>query len=350
MRAEWLSLLVMDPELPRRSRNEPIKWSELARADCTVPETLEDIERLARSIMHRKRDFWIVVLTSRRLESVPSVPPMIVREIVGPNVPLVFLKSLLATHLASLLPPRTHVYGGALRVYRPGVTEDPWGHPLLYDPSGEYREEILDWLGRIFTPSVARPPKLSPEQRVSVLEYELGRLTKARARELGVLRARYEAWVLDERNGQDSADRRPRLWRSKPAGRQLAAEMRQLIAAQWAGYLPRREQRRHPLRDYKMAPRFLNDVRNRVGRVPIDRLAWVCSLVICRFDVKLAGLAAGPLRPSPDAAQLTREDGAKGWWCDLARSPSAHSPRVVYWCYADGTTELVAVGYPNDAA
>ncbi|MGO9763271.1 MAG: hypothetical protein ACLP1Q_18615, partial [Solirubrobacteraceae bacterium] len=130
-----------------------------------MPETLEDVEQLAKSIMHRKRDFWIVVLTARRLESAPSLPPMSVREIIGPDVPLVFLKSLLATHLASLLPPKTHVYGGALRVYRPGVTEDPWGHPLLYDPSGEYGEEILDWLGRIFTPSVARPPKLSPEQR-----------------------------------------------------------------------------------------------------------------------------------------------------------------------------------------
>ncbi len=338
----------MAPDLPRRSRNEPINWSELARADCTVPETLEDVEQLAKSIMHRKRDFWIVVLTARRLESAPSLPPMSVREIIGPDVPLVFLKSLLATHLASLLPPKTHVYGGALRVYRPGVTEDPWGHPLLYDPSGEYGEEILDWLGRIFTPSVARPPKLSPEQRVSVLEYELRRLTKARARELGVLRARYEASVLDEPNGQKAGRRRPLPWRSKPAGGQLAEEMRQLIAAQWAGYLPGREQTRHPLRNYEMAPGFLNDVRSRVGRVPIDRLAWVCSLVICRFDVKLAGLAAGPLRPQPDAPQLTRDDGAKAWWCDLARSPSAHNPRIIYWRRADGTTELVAVGYPKD--
>lgn len=339
------------PELPRRSRDEPVDWSELARADCTVPETLEEVEQLAKSILRRKRDFWIVVLTARRLETMPAVPPMVVREIVGANVPIIFLKSHHATHLSTLLPPKTQVYGGALRVYRPGVTDDPWGHPLLYDPSGEYGEEILDWLGRIFTPSVARPPKLSPEERLVVLEHEVGRITQARVRELGVLRARYEALVLGEPDGEKSTGRPPLLpWRSKRPGCGLPEEMRRLIAAQWAGYLPARERARHPLRDYTMAPQFLNDVRSRVGRVPIDRVAWVCSLAICQFDVRLTGLASGALRPSPDASDLTREDGAKARWCNLRRSPTAHSPRVLYWSCADGTIELVALGFPRDVS
>ncbi|MGO9322744.1 MAG: hypothetical protein ACLQBY_18335 [Solirubrobacteraceae bacterium] len=312
-----------------------------------MPETLEDIGQLAKSILHRKRDFWIVVLTARRLEAMPAVPPMVVREIVGANVPIIFLKSHLATHLSTLLPPKTHVYGGALRVYRPGVTDDPWGHPLLYDPSGEYGEEILDWLGRIFTPSVARPPKLAPEQRLVVLEYEVKRITQARARELRVLRARYEAWVLGEPNGEKSTGLRPLLpWRSKRQDSKLADEMRRLIVAQWASYLPAHEQTRHPLRDYRMTSEFLNDVRTRFGGVPTDRVAWVCSLVICRLDVRLAGLAAGPLRPSSDAPQLTREDGARGWWCNLDRSPTTRSPRVVYWSCPDGTIDLRALGYP----
>ncbi len=338
----------MVPDLPRRSRNEPVDWSELARADCTVPETLEDVGQLAKSILHRKRDFWIVVLTARRLEVMPALPAMVVREIVGPNVPIVFLKSHLATHLSTLLPAKTQVYGGALRVYRPGVTDDPWGHPLLVDPSGEYGEEILDWLGRIFTPSVARPPKLAPEERLVVLEYEVGRITQARVRELGVLRARYEAWVLgDPDGGGKPAGRGPLLsWRSKRAGRRLAEEMRRLIAAEWAGYLPAHERARHPLRDYRMTSQFLNDVRSRVGGVPMDRVAWVCALVICRLDVRRAGLGAGALRPSPDAPQLTREDGAKARWCNLRRSPTGRSPRVVYWALTDGTIELRGLGYP----
>jgi hypothetical protein len=340
----------MVPEFPHRSRDE-VDWSELARADCTVPETLEDVEQLARSILHRKRDFWIVVLTARRLEAMPAVPAMVVREIVGANVPIIFLKSHLATHLSTLLPTKTQVYGGALRVYRPGVTDDPWGHPLLYDRSGEYGEEILDWLGRIFTPSVARPPKLSPEERLLVLEHEVGRITQARVRELGVLRARYEAWVLGDPDGEKSTGRRPLLrWRSKRPGRGLPEEMRRLIAAEWAGYLPVRERARYPLRDYTMAPQFLSDVRSRVGRVPIDRVAWVCSLAICQFDVRLAGLASGALRPSPDAPELTRGDGAKARWCNLRRSPAAHSPQIVYWRCADGTIELVALGFPRDAS
>jgi hypothetical protein len=316
-----------------------------------VPETLDDVGTLARAIMHRKRDFWIVVLTARRLEMMPAVPPGLVREIVGTNVPIIFLKSLLATHLSTLLPPKTHVYGGALRVYRPGVTDDPWGHPLLYDESGEYGKEILDWLGRIFTPSVARPPSLSPEERVVALEREVERLTRSRMRELGVLRARYEAQVIGEPDGEKSEGRRLRLrWRPGPQSRQLSEEMRRLIAAQWAGYLPARKQTRYPLREYRMTPRFLSDVRGGAGRVPLDRVAWVCALAISRFDVGLAGLAAGPLRPSPDAPQLTGKDGEKAWWCNLRRSPATRSPRVVYWAYPGGTIELRGLDYPTDAS
>jgi hypothetical protein len=316
-----------------------------------VPETLDDVGTLARSILHRKRDFWIVVLTARGLEPMPAAPPILVREIVGPNVPIIFLKSNLATRLSKFLPPKTHVYGGALRVYRPGVTDDPWGHPVLYDPSGEYGQEILDRLARIFTPSVTRPPNLSPEESVLVLEHEVTRNTKARVRELVVLRARYEAHVLGEPDGEKSEGRRPRLgWRPRRHSRQLSEEMRRLIAAQWAGYLPAREQTRYPLRDYRMTPQFLSDVRSRVGRVPIDRVAWVCALAICRFDVRLAGLAGGPLRPSPDAPQLTGEDGSKAWWCNLRRSPAARSPRVVYWAYPGDTIELRGLGYPTDAS
>jgi hypothetical protein len=334
---------------PSRSRNEPIDWSGLARAECTAPETREDVEQLAQSILHRKRDFWIVVLTARRSGVMPAVPAMVVREIVGSNTPIVFLTNSLATHLATLLPSKMHVYGGAVRVYRPGVTEDPWGHPLLYDPSGEYGEEILDWLGRIFTPKVAKPPKLSSEERILVLEHEIKRIAKARVRELDVVRARYEAWVLAE-GGHESSGHRPRFrGRSRDPGGQLPKEMRRLIAAQW-DHMPHRERAEHPLSDYTMTSQFIADIRSRVGRVPIDRVAWVCSLVICRFDVRTVGLAAGPLRPSPNSPQLIRKDGAKAGWCNLRRSPPDRCPRVVYWSCDDGKIELVALGYSQEAS
>jgi hypothetical protein len=332
----------MVPVYRGRSRHGLIDWSELARADCVVPETLADVEQLAKSILNRRRDFWIVVLTARRLEAMPSVSAVVVREIVGASLPVIFLRSSLATYLSTLLPSRTQVYGGALRVYRPGVSDDPWGHPLLYDPSGEYGEEILDWLGRIFTPSVARPPRLSPEERVLVLEHELKLASRARH----VVRGRYEAWVLGEQ-ARESGRHRPRRLR-RPGGK-LRDELRRLIAAQW-DQLPRRERSEHPLRDYTMSTGFLKDVRGRVGRVPIDRLAWVCALVVCGFDVSRVGLAAGPLRQFPEAPELVREDGAKAWWCDLRRSSPTHNPRLLYWSCPDGRAELVALGYPTDGS
>lgn len=333
-------------ELTRRSRNEPIDWSHLARVECATPQTREDVDELAKSILCRERDFWIVALTARRLEAMPSVAPAAVREIVGPNVPIVFLKSLLATYLSTLLPAKTHVYGGALRVYRPGVTDDPYGHPLLYDPSGEYGEEILEWLGRIFTPTVPRAPVLSPQQRVLVLERELERVTQARIRELAVLRARYEASILGEED-RPSRRRHARLRSLGSGGREpeLREEMRRLIDAHWK-HLPRRERLEHPLREYTMTPQFLADLRSRVGRVPLDRVAWVCSLVICGFDVGRLGFASGPLPVSGEGSQRTRTDGSNARWCDLRRSSCTPNPRLVYRCCGEGRKELAALGYP----
>jgi hypothetical protein len=336
--------MASESEFPQRSRSDPIDWSEIARADCTVPETPQDVEQLAKSILHRKRDFWIVALTARRLETMPAVSPMVVREIVGPTVPVIFLKSLLATHLARLLPPKLQVYGGALRVYRPEVTEDPFGHPLLYDQTGEYGDEILDWLGRIFTPSVTRPPKLTAEERVVVLQQELDRLNRTRERELGVLRARYERLVLGEQ-----ASRATVPWR-RP-GRQLSEELRGLIEAQWASWVPASERPTHPLRQYTMAARFLEDVRDRAGGSTIDQVTRVCALLLCRFDTRRLGLGAGPLRPSPEAPQLTRKNGGRAWWCNLRReAPGARGPRVVYWTFDDGPVELLAVGIPKETS
>jgi anti-sigma factor RsiW len=139
---------------------------------------------------------------------------------------------------------------------------------------------------------------------------------------------------------------RPRRFARRDGG--LAEEMRQLIDAHWRR-LPRRERAAHPLRDYEMTSQFLDDVRSRVGRVPLDRMAWVCCLLICRFDVRVIGLAAGPLRPSSDAPQLTRKNGAQAWWCNLRTQSPADGPRVVYWSGTEGTIELVALGYAKDA-
>lgn len=315
-----------------------------------MPRGLEEVSELAKLILHRKRDYWIVALTARPGESAPSVSPIAVRELVGPNVLVYFLKRKCAVHLAGLLPPGMHVQGGAIRVYRLGVGGDQGDHPLLRDPSGEYGHDILDRLGAIFTSKVAGVPELSLEERVLVLEHELKRVGRAHARELGVLRARYEACVLGEHREAAS----PRRWlrrANKRLSRQLECEMRSLIEAQWAAFLPRDTRRRYPLRNYSMAPRFLSDVAEGVGKLPMDRVAWVCSLVIAGFELNRLGFESGPLKPSPEAPQLTREAGSGAWWCDLRRRSSAgHAPRVMYWAHPEGIVELIGLGYPKDLA
>lgn len=328
--------------LPRRSRNEPVDWAELARADVAVPETLEDVEALAGSIVHRKRDFWIVALTSRRGEVMPSVPPVAVRGIVGPGVPVVHLRSRLATYLETLLPAKLQVFGGALRVYRPGVFDDPFAHPLLFDETGEYGEDVLVWLGRLFTPTVSRPPQLSPAERVVVLEHALEKATRARRRETKILRRRYEALI--------AADRPRGLRLASPTRKpgRMESELHQLISEQWASFVPASRRAEYPLRSYTVAPRFVADLHRGIRGVPLDEITRVCALVLCRFPVDAAGLALGELRASPDAPQISKPNGAKAWWCSLTRGESEDTPRVVWWLNRDGTVELVACGHPTE--
>jgi hypothetical protein len=328
----------LEAPLPDRSRNEPIDWAELARANVTVPETTEDVERLATEITHHRRDFWIVVVTARRGELVPSISPAAVREIVGPNVPIVHLKSLLATHLQKLLPDKLHVYGGALRVYRPGVYDDPFANPLLYDATGEYGDDILDWLGRIFTPTRARPPVLSPDEQILVLEHDLEKARRARKRETKILRRRYaQALLAIDRQGRHLLP-----WRRHGVA-PLEAEFRALIEEQWS-YLPASDQKRHPLLAYTLSKRFLADIRDGVGDVPLDEIARVGALVLCRFSIRSTGLTTGPLRPAPGQPQLTRGDGSRAWWCSLTRDGPDRSPCLVWWRSPDESAELVACG------
>jgi hypothetical protein len=322
-------------------RKEPVDWAEMARAGVAVPETTEDVERLATEIKHHKRNFWIVVLTARRKQLIPSVSPMAVREIVGPNVPVVFLRSLLATYLQTLLPHKLQVYGGAVRVYRPGVYDDPLANPLLYDPSGEYGDKILRRLGRIFTPSRARPPDLSLGEQVLVLEHDLDRARRARRRETKILRRRYAQALLVQSQSQ-----RP-LWlpfRRRTERTLIEVELRALIGEQWRSYLPTSDQRKHPLREYKLSSRFLADVHRRIGDAPLDEIARVCALVLCRFDVRDIGLLTGPMRPAPREPQFTRGEGSKAWWCSLTRDGPERSSCLVWWGNTDGTAELVAFG------
>jgi|GEM_PF-6643829 hypothetical protein len=326
-----------------------VSWIDLARAGCVVPGSLEDVAELAKAIWHRERDYWIVVLTARPGESVPSLSPIAVRELVGADVPVYFLKRRFAVHLESLLPPKMHVHAGAVRIYRPGVTDDPWDHPLLRDPSGEYGQGTLERLGAIFTPKVGVVPELSAEQRVLALEHERSHAAKTHARELSVLRARYEACALGKH--EDRATRGWPWWGKERARHDLGCEMRLLIEAQWAAFLPSHARHRHPICSYGMTPRFLSDVAQGVGKVPMDRVAWVCSLVICQFDVRRVGLESGPLKPSRDAQHLTGEGGASVRWCNLRRrSQPGRAPRVVYWAHLDDVFELVGLGYPNDEA
>ena len=91
-----------------------------------------------------------------------------------------------------LLPDRHAVYGGAARVWWPGVREDsdPF-HPVIFDPTGVYGEDALERLAREFRVRSPQPVGLSPQQQ-AVLQERLR------------IRAESRCHVLEEQFGASS--------------------------------------------------------------------------------------------------------------------------------------------------
>jgi hypothetical protein len=66
-------------------------------------------------------------------------------------------------------------------------------------------------------------------------------------------------------------------------------------------------------------------------------------MVACRYAPSLTGIAPHALVAARGGPQLEREDGAKGWRCNLKRNARG-GPRLHYWIRQDATIEFVGVG------
>ncbi|MCK9248673.1 MAG: hypothetical protein M0P31_06815 [Solirubrobacteraceae bacterium] len=121
------------------------------RADdrLDVAATVEDALRLAREVRDAARTRPIVCLSTRAGEDRPALDPRDVREIAGRDVLLRAVRTGPASRaLAEELPPRLGVFGGAARVWWPGVDDDadPRAHPLVMDRTGRYGRRSLEIL------------------------------------------------------------------------------------------------------------------------------------------------------------------------------------------------------------
>jgi hypothetical protein len=333
-------------------------------ADCVELSSEPECSALAKRIRDPERDYPIVCLTARPGERDPALSATAVREIVGPGVPIYFVRTRrLTRYLGSLLPPRFDVWDGATRVWWPGVSEtsDPLEHPRIYDPGGYYGEDYLGRLAAEFA-TPARPDLTMKQQLV---------LAERQRSQLAERAERLERALSDTRQERDEALRgmspaadqtaqgdsteisgtrsdalRPgdptegTTEQSAPNQSDVEGVLYKLIWSQWVDICPPNQRAEHPPRRFVISSELVRTIVQRRVDVPIERLAWVCAMVIGDRAIGHAGIDAHLYRGNEESE---RSDGAKAMRAALKRS--AGGPRLHYWSLPNGTIEFAQIGY-----
>lgn len=312
------------------------------------------VERLARDLLDHERSYPIVCLTSRQREDQPALDAAAVAAMLGDRARLCFLPDgPLTRRLATLLPPKLAVFGGAARIWWPGLDErsDPYDHPLIQDRYRVYGELVLERLQAAWE-------RGAPIASQSVYDQE--RLIALRDRDEARERAdRLAAKVYTVERERDTyrtralaAEARLRQ-RPTPAEKVSPqphvldpdAELRVEIAREWTLAFPRGDRDRHPMAPYRFGADFIDDACA-LATEHRKRLPWVCAMILTGTAQDLAGLKLHPLRQGPggDDPQRVRTDGAKAWRCALkVHTPGA--PQLHFWSLLDGSFEFATVGH-----
>ena len=149
---------------PRRAATRPPTPLDLG---IPVASTEDQGEQLAAEILDPERTEPIVCLSTRAGEDRPAFDHHRVRKEVGRDAIVRAIRTGPASrHLSGLLPPQLGVFGGAARIWWPGVDDDadPRDHPLILDRMGRYGPRALEVLGERFNEG----PPTGPSQRPPV--------------------------------------------------------------------------------------------------------------------------------------------------------------------------------------
>ena len=129
------------------------------------------LRAMCAEILREDRAHPLVGLTCRAGARDPALPVDRVLELVGPAIPVYVIEPPQARASKALLPDRHSVYGGAARVWWPGVSKDsdPF-HPVIFDATGVYGEDALERLAKEFRVKSPQLVGLSPEQQAVLQE------------------------------------------------------------------------------------------------------------------------------------------------------------------------------------
>lgn len=131
---------------------------------------------------------------------------------------------------------------------------------------------------------------------------------------------------------------------SAPNESDVEGVLYKLIWSQWVDICPPNERAEHPPRRFVISSELIRTIVQRRVDVPIERLAWVCAMVIGDRAIGHAGIDAHIYRGDEESE---RQDGAKAMRAALKRS--AGGPRLHYWSLPNGTIEFAQIGYHDMA-
>ncbi|HET6163498.1 MAG TPA: hypothetical protein VFG37_07495 [Planctomycetota bacterium] len=336
---------------------------------------MEEVEAFVRhELFDPGRTEAVVALTTRSGEPEPLIPPArLAQELAGKARVVVIPTGVVTWRLTAELPERLGVYGGAVRVWMPGLAPgaDPFVHPLLmvFMPEDVARviARIRSILGlpepeREPVPALVADgsPSLPPAEQGSPREVELERECRDLARDREELLQRAEK-LHDElkKVRLEVQELRKRLRSagasaaSAPADDPTSSPARFLAAVceAYAALYPPADARQFPLKMLRVGPKFLDSVKA-LETVDVARIVEICAHVAAGRAHEIPGLHAHPLRSGSRGApnRVRARDGAQAWRCALkVNAPSAG--RLHWWVLQGvegGALEFASVGLHDD--
>lgn len=314
------------------------------------------VEALARLILDPAREVPVVALTSRRREREPAIDPDEVLAIVGPGMVVHYVPDGPFTRrLEELLPRRMHVFGGAARIWWPGVgaDADPRAHPLVQDRYGVYGSQAVRELREHWAQGPPAAERTVDDAELVLVREERDHLRERSERLAAEVRTLMEQLAETRRRAED-AERRAReaarAERQEPGHEEpqpdADADFRLQVLREWLSIHRGGERDERPLARYRLGPEFLTTAGGLSAEVR-PRIPWVCALVLSGRAHELGGLEVHRLRTATggDAPQRTRRrDGAKAWRAAVKQSTPG-APRIHWWALPDGTVELASADH-----
>lgn len=274
----------------------------------TIAVTEEDGEQLAAEVLDDARTQPIVCLSSRAGEDDPAFDPADVRRVVGDQALVRGVRTGPASrYLADLLPDHFGVFGGAARIWWPGVDElaDPRRHPLILDKQGRYGTRALEILAEGFRKG---PPPHDPRRR--------DRLRAPRPAE---------------------PERLAGLAIPDAVARDRTRAHHLLIVAAWLARDSDAGRRDRPMGPLAIGERYLASLGAIRDRIDAPAMAVLAARIASGKPGEADDLRVGAELDDAGTQVVRDEDGALGWSCRIPDLPGA---RLRWWTREDGAVEL----------